>query len=166
MTVSRHPEFADRHKSKRHRQHHRGTVPTISAQASSTAEFRHSRSQIAAETFGASSELNWRRLPIYLPTLPFQYVDLVSIPTSDFTCSRRYLLAKATWALHLPHSRRHESAKRQAIARVLSSQHASMSRRWRDYKDMATRMNGEAAPELLPRLLRSFTTLTPSFSNI
>jgi hypothetical protein len=58
------------------------------------------------------------RLAIYLPTPPFQHLDLVSMPTSDFTYSRRYLLAKATWALCLPHSNLHAWVWRQAINRV------------------------------------------------
>lgn len=51
------------------------------------------------------------RLAIYLPTPPFQGVDPVSISTSDFTYSRRYLFAEATWTLRLPHSKLHEATR-------------------------------------------------------
>jgi hypothetical protein len=58
------------------------------------------------------------RLAIYLPTPPFQDVDLVSISTSDFTHSRRYLFAKATWALPLPYSNLRKWTWRQVVTRV------------------------------------------------
>ena len=105
MTVSRHPEFADRHLSRRH-QRHRGTSgrSSISSVPLTTfPSYKRSAQQLPLplKLPILSSPSENCRLAIYLPTPPFQRVDLVSIPPSDFTYSRRYLLAQGTWAQRL-----------------------------------------------------------------
>ena len=85
--------------SRRHRRH-RGTSGRSSV---SSVSFRMARANFGKERFAQQLPLELLllarcsencRLAIYLPTPPFQGVDLVSISTSDFTYSRRYLLAE------------------------------------------------------------------------
>lgn len=109
--------------SKRHRRH-RGTSGRSSILAFRLAELaRNSAYECPAQQLPLRLLLLARfsencRLAIYLPTPPFQGVDLVSISTSDFTYSRRYLLAEATWTLRLPHSNLHETALCQEVTKV------------------------------------------------